>query len=134
MLCHDPARAALFLAAMRPAARDAQAQAHADLCGIGVERVRADWDALIARCPRPRLARPPRDDADGAPYDPEILALMQSAEAQQRIAALSPDQRAMQATAQAAWLAGFGYPVTPADILAMWDAQRPHSSQEQAHD
>ncbi|NNJ13340.1 hypothetical protein EKD04_023730 [Chloroflexales bacterium ZM16-3] len=120
LLSHDPVRAAMFLAAMRPAARDAQAQAHADLCGVGVESVRAEWGALIARCPRPALARPPRDSADSAPYDPEILALLETAAAQDLIAALSPDQRALQATAQARWLAGFGYPVAVEDLLAMW--------------
>jgi hypothetical protein len=123
LLSSNPARAAAILAAMRPAARAAQAQAHADLCGVGVERVRAEWGALIAGCPRPPLARPPRDSADSAVYDPEILALLETAAAQDLIAALSPDQRAVQASAQANWLAGFGYPVVPADLLAMWATQ-----------
>ncbi|MBX0331427.1 hypothetical protein K2Z83_27625 [Oscillochloris sp. ZM17-4] len=120
LLCHDPARAAAILAAMRPAARAAQAHAHAHLCGVGVESVRAEWGALIAGCPRPPLARPPRNNADDAPYDPEILALLEPAAAQDLIAALSPDQRDAQAAAQAAWLGAFGYPVAVEDILGMW--------------
>jgi hypothetical protein len=107
---------------MRPVVRDAQAQAHANFCGVAVAHIRADWERLIARASSP-LARPPRDDGSAAPYDPEILALLDTTTAQELIAALSPDQRAVQATAQAAWLAGFGYPVAVADILGTWDAR-----------
>ncbi|NNJ13747.1 hypothetical protein EKD04_025820 [Chloroflexales bacterium ZM16-3] len=134
LLCHDPSRAAAFLAAMRPAVRAAQARAHADLCGVGVESVRAAWERLIARCPRPPLARPPRDDGSAAPYAPEHLALLESEAARQLIAALGPEQRAAQAAAQAAWLSAFGYPVATEDILGMWathDVRPQRSEQDQ---
>ncbi|NNJ12975.1 hypothetical protein EKD04_021860 [Chloroflexales bacterium ZM16-3] len=122
LLSSDPPRAAAFLAAMRPAVRTMQAQAHAALCGVDVARIHTDWQQLIARCPRPPLARPARDIEDGATYDPEILALLETAAAHELIAALGPEQRAAQAAAQASWLGAFGYPVTAADLLAMWGA------------
>jgi hypothetical protein len=119
LLCHDPSRAAAILAAMRPATRAAQARAHADLCGVGVESVCAEWERLIARAGSP-LTRPPRDDGSAAPYAPDHLALLETAAAHELIAALAPEHRAAQAAAQASWLASFGYPVATEDILGMW--------------
>ncbi|MBX0330506.1 hypothetical protein K2Z83_22890 [Oscillochloris sp. ZM17-4] len=126
LLSSDPSRAAAILSAMRPAVRNAQAQAHAALCGVAVARIRADWERLIARAGSP-LARPPRDDGSAVPYDPEILALLEPAAAQDLIAALGSEQRAAQARAQADWLSAFGYPVLADDILADWAATMPPS-------
>jgi hypothetical protein len=105
LLCRDPARAATFLAAMRPSVRDAQAIAHAEICGADVARIREDWARLI-------------NAAAHASYDPELFALLEPYAARQIIAALGPEQRVAQVRAQARWLAGFGYPVTADELLA----------------
>ncbi|NTU85866.1 MAG: hypothetical protein HGA45_42140, partial [Chloroflexales bacterium] len=78
LLARDPARAAAILAAMRPALRTQQAQAHADLAGVDPARITGEWQTLIAHAAP--LPAPP-DDQGGADapcasvYDPELLAL-----------------------------------------------------------
>jgi hypothetical protein len=72
------------------------------------------FDALL-RC-RPVCPAAPSDP----PITPETLALMPTDEAHAAVAALAPTQRVIQAIAQAAWLADFGYPVDHAEILASW--------------
>jgi hypothetical protein len=120
LLRHRPARAATLLAAMRPALRDAQCRAHAALADAPAPRIAHEWADLVARAD---LSPAPVDD-EATPcasvYEPELLALRDPADAQRQIAALSPTQRVAQAAAQAAWLAGFGYPVTLDEVLAGW--------------
>jgi hypothetical protein len=120
LLGSSPARAAAILAAMRPALRDAQCRAHAALAAAPAPRIAHAWADLIARA---GLSPAPVDDAvtpGASVYEPELLALIDPADAQRLIAALSPTQRVTQAAAQAAWLASLGYPVTLDDILAGW--------------
>lgn len=118
LLQRRPARAAAILAAMRPALRPAQCRAHAALADAPAPRIAQEWADLVARA---GLSTAPADD-EATPcasvYEPEHLALRDPADAQRLIAALSPTQRVTQAAAQAAWLAGFGYPVTLDDVLA----------------
>jgi hypothetical protein len=105
---------------MRPAQRDAQCRAHAARADAPAPRIAQEWAELVAHA---GLSPAPLDD-EAAPcasvYDPEHLALRDPAEAQRLIAALTPTQRISQATAQAAWLASFGYPVTLDEVLAGW--------------
>jgi hypothetical protein len=115
-----PERAAAVLAALRPALRDAQCHAHAALADAPAPRIAHEWADLVAR-----VGLSPAPINDGATpctsvYEPESLALRDPADAQRLIAALSPTQRVTQAAAQAAWLAGFGYPITLDDVLAGW--------------
>ena len=127
LLDRDPARAAAILAALRPALRAAQAQAHADCAGVPVGRIVAEWADLIARVgPLP----PPPAPQDGAAlscasvYEPSLLAdllVEQPQQAQALLDQLSPRQRVMQAVAYAAWLAAHGMPVALDSVLAGWE-------------
>ena len=123
LLARDPARAAAILAAMRPALRAQQAQAHADLAGVDSARIAQEWRDLIARC-GPITPTVPPDGADApcaSVYEPELLACADPAEVRRWVLDLAPAQQVQQAVAQAAWLNGFGYPVTFNDVLAGWE-------------
>lgn len=77
--------------------------------------------------PPDRVPSEPLDSSvslPGSPYDPAYLGAQlsqQPAYAATLLAALTPEQRVMQALAQAAWLTAHGYPVTHAEILARFD-------------
>lgn len=123
LLARDPERAAAILAAMRPALRSQQAQAHADLAGVDPTRITQEWHDLIARC-GPSVPVAPPDGADApcaSVYEPELLACADPAEVRRWVMDLAPAQRVQQAVAQAAWLNSFGYPVTFNDVLAGWE-------------
>jgi hypothetical protein len=120
LLRHHPARAARILASMRPPQRHAQLLAHAEISDAPATRIQAECADLLCR------ARPsaPDDPPPAAPIEPEVLALMEPDEAKRLIANLTPTQRVLQAIAQAAWLASFGYPVGFEELLAVWEAEQ----------
>lgn len=124
LLAREPERAAAILAAMRPALRSQQAQAHADLAGVDSARIAQEWRDLIAHV-GPLVAPPDKQDGVDAPcasvYEPELLACADPAEVRRWVLDLAPAQRVQQAVAQAAWLNSFGYPVTFNDVLAGWE-------------
>ena len=126
LLDRDPARAAAILAAMRPALRAAQAQAHADRANVPIAQITQAWQVLIARFgPLPQPAWQHQADAACASvYDPASLAdllVEQPQQAQALLDQLSPRQRVAQAVAYAAWLTMHGMPVDLATVLASWE-------------
>ena len=127
LLDRDPARAAAILAAMRPALRAAQAQAHAACAGVPVARITAEWQALIARFgPLPQPAAPPDGPAwrCASVYEPALLAdllVEQPQHAAALLDQLTPSQRITQAIAYTAWLAAHGLPVGLDTVLAGWE-------------
>jgi len=124
LLAREPAHAAAILAAMRPALRSQQAQAHAALAGVDLARITQEWRDLIAHV-GPLIALPDHQDGADTPcasvYDPELLACADPAEVRRWVMDLTPAQRVQQAVAQAAWLNSFGYPVSFTEILAGWE-------------
>jgi hypothetical protein len=79
-----------------------------------------------SQSPDPVRPEPPDTSVPlpGSPYDPAYLALHLSqhpAYAVTLLAALTPEQRVMQALAQAAWLAASGDAASMDDILAHFD-------------
>ena len=127
LLDRDPACAAAILAAMRPALRAAQVQAHAAREGVPVAQITQAWQALIARfgpLPQPTWQHQ-ADAACASVYDPASLAdllVEQPQQAQVLLDQLSPRQRVAQAVAYAAWLTMHGMPVDLATVLASWEA------------
>lgn len=125
LLDRDPARAAAILAAMRPALRAQQAQAHADLAGVTATRITQEWRDLIARCglvPAPP-ERPPLTCV--AVYDPETLANLLALHPQIAyglLSQLSTLQRVAQALAYTEWMDAHGFPVSVDEILMDWKA------------
>ena len=68
----------------------------------------------------------PPDPSVPPPYDAELFAdlLLDDPDRALRVlAAMSDGERAAQAAAYVAWLAGFGLPVAVADVLANWAAR-----------
>ena len=127
LLDRDPTRAAAILAAMRPALRAAQAQAHADRANVPIAQITQAWQVLIARFgPLPQPAwQHQADSACASVYDPVYLAdllVEQPQQAQALLDQLSPRQRVAQAVAYAAWLAVYRLPVDLATVLASWEA------------
>jgi hypothetical protein len=127
LLAREPARAAAILAAMRPPMRSAQAQAHANLCGVPVAQITQEWEACIAtHAEHPWSPTPAIPRMCGAVYEPEQLADLlctNPALAAIELAALSPRQQIMQAVAQAAWLTAHGLPTSFEAILATWEVR-----------
>lgn len=126
LLARDPARAAAILAAMRPALRAQQAQAHAALAGVDSARIDQEWSDLIARC-GPLAALPKLPESTESPcasvYEPEALAdllVEQPALAHVLLRQLTGPQRVTQALAYAAFLSDHGMPVTLDEVLASW--------------
>ena len=78
------------------------------------------------RLPPDSPAPVPPDPSSPPPYDAEFFAdlLLDDPDRALRVlAAMSEGERAAQAAAYAAWLAGFGLPVAVADMLANWAAR-----------
>jgi hypothetical protein len=127
LLRRYPERAAAVLAAMRPAARDAQCRAHAAFIALPATRIAREWGELIARSGPLILSAVPLSRAFAhcaSVYEPERLAdlLAESPEcAQTLLGQLSAAQQVTQAAAFAAWLGEHGMPVTLDEVLANWE-------------
>jgi len=125
LLLEQPARAAAVLAAMRPQQRAAQVRAHAGFTRFMPHVVEAAWNALIARHGLPRPAPLTDEPCIASLYDPELLADAihdNPTRAVSLLAQLSDTQRVAQATAHAAWLNTFDYPVTTDEVFEWWAA------------
>lgn len=123
----SPDAAASALAALRPSIRARLAEQVAAFEGSTPEAVTEAWGRLIAtvRTTPPLSLRACDESICASVYEAQALLDLEidrPHHAAMLIGMLTAPQRVAQATACAAWLSSWGFPVTMDDVLAGWSS------------